>query len=341
MANGNEKETTSNASKSTSKSSSTGGSSSSNQSSTPSHPHKEADLCCVCLEDLQVDSSAFARMTCCGKAMHVHCRDDFYGSSLSQEQKSKCPHCQVKLPTNDEEDFELARGWAEKGKAWAQTFAANKYKFGHGVEQSYEKAIEYYTLALQQDDPNAMFDLACRYDCGEGVTKSIKKAIELYTQAATHGHATAQCNVGLIYVKGEGIGQSFERAREWWVKAAVQDDETALRYLQMLDKHEGRTTPTILCCTTCGKPKTPLRPLHPCKLCHTVQYCGRECQVNHWKKGGHRRACKTLRKAATAATNKPVPKQKEDDDANDGKEQPTTTSGTSTTTTTTATSGDL
>ncbi len=107
-----------------------------------------------------MDAASFARMTCCGKAIHVHCKDNFLGSSLSQEQKGKCPHCQVKLPTTNEEAFELARGWTDKGKAWAQANLGNKYFFGKGVEQSYEKAIEYYTLATQQSDPNAMVGLA-------------------------------------------------------------------------------------------------------------------------------------------------------------------------------------
>jgi TPR repeat protein len=256
------------------------------------------------LEDLQVDDSSFVRMTCCGKATHDHCKDNFFGSSLSPEQKGKCPHCQVKLLTTEEEDFERVRGWADKGKAWAQADLGNNYRFGVGVRQSYEQAIEYYTLAVKNGDPNAMYRLARMYELGQGVTKSIEKAIEFYTQAANQGHATAQANLGAAYCNGNGVDQSYELAREWWIKAAVQDNETALQNLQGLDKHEGRTTPTILCCSTCGKPKTPLRPLHPCKLCHTVQYCGRECQINHWKKGGHRNECKKLRKAAAV----PVPK---------------------------------
>jgi tetratricopeptide (TPR) repeat protein len=221
---------------------------------------------------------------------------------LSREQKGKCPHCQVKFVTTDEEQFERARGWADKGKAWAQATLGARYRVGLGVEQSYEKAIEYLTLAIQQDNPNAMFQLALMYYQGEGVTTSFEKAIEFYTQAATQGHASAQYNLGLKFIKGDCVDQSNELAREWWIKAAVQDQENALRGLQILDKQEGRTTPTILCCATCGKPKTPLRPLHPCKLCRTVQYCGRECQVNDRKQGGHRRECKTLREAAAKKT---------------------------------------
>jgi len=303
MENGNAKETTSTASKP--KSSSSAGSASTDQPI----PHKEPDTCCVCLEYLQVDANLMVRMTCCGKTMHHHCTDNFFGSSLSRKQKSKCPHCQVKLKTTDEETFEQTRGWADKGKAWAQGDLANKYRFGTGVVQSYEKAIEYYTLAVQQDDPNAMFGLAVVYAQGNGgITRSIEKVIKLFTRAANQGHAGAQANIGVFYYNGDGIDQSNELAREWWIKAAVQDHEDALQHLQQLDKQEGRTTPTILCCSTCGKPKTPLRPLKPCKLCRTVQYCGRECQVHHWKKGGHRRACKKLREAAAAKT---VPKEVE------------------------------
>ena len=184
----------------------------------------------------------------------------------------------------------------------------NLYSRGVGVKQSYEKAIEYLKKAIQQDDPNAMYGLAHMYHHGEGVTKSIKKSIELYTQAANQGHARAQLNLGNSCANGVGVAQSFELAREWFIKAVVQDHEGALQLLQMVDKREGRTTPTILCCSTCGKPKTPLRPLKPCKLCHTVQYCGRECQVQHWKQGGHRKECKKLREAAAAAT---VPKEVE------------------------------
>ena len=93
--------------------------------------------------------------------------------------------------STEEEHFERTRGWADKGKTWAQASLGTRYSYGQGVEQSYEKAIEYFTLAVQQDDPNAMFGLAAMYYQGEVVTKSIEKAIELFTRAAKQGHAAA------------------------------------------------------------------------------------------------------------------------------------------------------
>ena len=339
----NATETTSFASKSTSKLSSTGGSSSTN----PPHPHKEPDTCCICLEDVQVDTSTSSRMTCCGKTTHNHCTDRFFASSLSREQKGKCAHCQVKLASTAEEQFELTRGWADKGKAWAQTNVGNMYVIGAGVEQSDQKAIEYLTMAVKKGDPNAMFSLAFMHYQGQGVTKSFKIATELYAQAANQGHASAQYFLGAAFFNGnEGVGQSDELAREWWIKAAVQDHETALQMLQLLDKGEGRTTPTILCCSTCGKPKTPLRPLYPCKLCHTVQYCDRNCQAKHWKEGKHQRACKKLRKAAEKKKSPPPLQGKEEEEHGTNEEEEVeanadtnkTATSTSTTPVTTSTS---
>ena len=147
-------------------------------STNPAHPHKEADTCCVCLEDLQVDSSTFSRMTCCGKAVHLHCKNDFFGSSLSREQKGKCPHCphcQVKLKSTEEEHFELTCGWADKGKAWAQADLGDRYSLGVGVHQSYEKANEYYTLAIY------MYNKAIQMRCLIWLAGTAKNAIDMYT----------------------------------------------------------------------------------------------------------------------------------------------------------------
>ena len=107
--------------------------------------------------------------------MHLHCRDNFFGSSLSREQKSKCPHCQVKLVSTEEEGFERARGWADKSKAWAQSYLGSAYRLGQGVEQSYEKAMECYTLAVQNGDPNAMHQLADMYEHGKRCYKINQK----------------------------------------------------------------------------------------------------------------------------------------------------------------------
>ena len=246
-------------------------------------------------------------------------------------QKSVCPQCRQKFPTSEEESVKQVRVWVDKGKAWAQTNLANKYKFGGGVPQSYEEAIEYYNMAIKQGDPNAMFQLAAMHENGQGVAKSFEKAAELYALAANQGHATAQINLGNAYAHGKGVAQSYEKsielftlaanqgyaiaqynlgafyyrgqgvaqsnamARKWWLKAALQEHKDAINNLKFIDEQEGKTTPTLPCCATCGTPKTTRRPFKLCSQCHTTHYCNRDCQMKHWK-AGHKRHCKRLQK---------------------------------------------
>lgn len=46
-------------------------------------------------------------------------------------------------------------------------------------------------------------------------------------------------------------------------------------------------------CSNCSLPE-PLGAAFPsCGRCEVVRYCDKECQKQHWKKGGHRDACLT------------------------------------------------
>ena len=114
--------------------------------------------------------------------------------------------------------------------------------------------------------------------------------------AANQGHADAQSGLGFLYVQGQGVAQSNAMARKWWLKAALQEDEAAINNLKRLDEEEGKTTPTLPCCAACGTPKATRRPLNICTRCRTVRYCNRDCQMTHWKEGGHKRDCKRLQK---------------------------------------------
>ena len=44
-------------------------------------------------------------------------------------------------------------------------------------------------------------------------------------------------------------------------------------------------------CICCGEPSQ-----YKCSRCKCVQYCGELCQKKHWKEGGHKKACQTLKK---------------------------------------------
>jgi TPR repeat protein len=139
------------------------------------------------------------------------------------------------------------------------------------------------------------------YNNGQGVDQSYERAVEYYEAAARQGLASAQFNLGSRYALGQGVEKSFEKAREWWIKSAEQGHEGAINGLQLLDKAEGRTTPSFIPnpieCAFCYRPHDPPEHrLKPCNRCHRVYYCGEECQVKHWERqrNGHKKLCQGL-----------------------------------------------
>ena len=209
--------------------------------------------------------------------------------------------CRAKDPDSHEKRIERIRPWVEKGKAWAQCVLGERYRDGEGVDQSYQRARDLFELSASQGHPDAQYNLGCMYEDGQGVDQNYERAVEYYEAAARQGYSDAQFNLGNRYYKGQGVEQSFETARAWWMKSAEQGEEEAIKGLQQLDKHEGRTTPSFVPkpfeCATCYRPHDPSEhKLRPCNGCHSVFYCGRECQTKNWKKeiNGHKQVCKKL-----------------------------------------------
>jgi len=259
---------------------------------------EEEDVCPVCIEVLQKDTHKFLRNLCCGKGIHKWCSEGIQVSSLSHEQKNTCPLCRTKYPESDKDEIKQLCPWVEKGKAWAQCMLGQKYRDGEGVEQSYQRAAELYELAARQGHASAQYALGVLYQHGQGVDQSYERAKEYYEAAARQGVVNAQYNLGALYANGHGVEQSFETARAWWMRAAEQGEQSAIEELQILDKHEGRTTPSFIPkpieCASCYRPHDPSEhKLRPCNRCHRVYYCGRECQVKHWKTEfqGHKQRC--------------------------------------------------
>ena len=138
----------------------------------------EEDPCCICLEDLPKNEGLVYLASCCGKGYHVECVKNFFSSTMTNEQKSKCPHCQTKFSTSPEEEFKRTLVWAEKGKATAQCDLGNMFGDGQGVDQSYEKAVEYYTMAAEQGHAVAQCNLGTMFGNGEGYLKKTPEKIE-------------------------------------------------------------------------------------------------------------------------------------------------------------------
>jgi len=213
---------------------------------------EKGEECPICLDVLPKYSSSFMRADCCGKGMHVKCREDMIASKMSLEQKNRCVMCRTKYPNNRtkegrKEQIARLRKWAKKGKAWAQSVLGCRYEQGNGVKQDEKRAIVLYNLASEQGYANAQFNLGVMYREGRGVDKDEKHAVELYTLAADQSHPKAQFNLGNMYADGRGVDKDEKRAVEFYTLAADQSHANAqynlgLMYAngQGVDKDEKR-----------------------------------------------------------------------------------------------------
>ncbi|MDY4413886.1 MAG: tetratricopeptide repeat protein, partial [Ruminococcus sp.] len=64
-----------------------------------------------------------------------------------------------------------------------------------GVEQSWEKAVEWYRKSAEQGNKYGQNNLGWCYEDGKGVEKNYKEAVRLYQLSARQGNETAQNNL--------------------------------------------------------------------------------------------------------------------------------------------------
>ena len=153
----------------------------------------------------------------------------------------------------------------------------------------------------------------------------MEKAIKLYRQAAEAGLAGALHNLGRCYFNGQGVEKDLAKAKVWCAKAAKQGNAKAMNNLAgVLQDMKGRAAYPAMSlllrtaaekgyagarqtlpqleeairqqCGQCGKDlrgATP--PPSVCGGCGGVAYCSRACAKKHWKKGGHKQACKAAK----------------------------------------------
>lgn len=102
------------------------------------------------------------------------------------------------------------------------------YEKGLGVDQDFDKAIEWYRKSAEQGNAEAQYSLADCYLCGRGVAMNEVEAIKWLHKAAEQGHIEAQYYLGKCYYKGiHGVLIDYDEAAKWYRKAAEQGDADA------------------------------------------------------------------------------------------------------------------
>jgi TPR repeat protein len=121
---------------------------------------------------------------------------------------------------------------AEKGDAKAQNDLGNWYSWGTywGVQNNYQKSVNWYRKAAEQGLAEAQYNLAGMYLEGQGVLKNNQEAIKWYRKAAEQGFIGAQFAVGAMYEDGQGVQQNYEEAAKWYRKVAEHKNTDAMNY---------------------------------------------------------------------------------------------------------------
>ena len=81
-------------------------------------------------------------------------------------------------------------------------------------------ALREWTLAAEQGNADAQYNLGLMYDNGRGVPQDYATAAKWYTLAAEQGFALAQNNLGFMYGNGVGVPQDYVYAHMWFNIAA-------------------------------------------------------------------------------------------------------------------------
>jgi len=107
---------------------------------------------------------------------------------------------------------------SELGYREASYEIARKYETGDGVKESYNKAREYYLMAIKQGHIIAKYDLADLYI--DYFPEKIPEAINLLEDIIQDGeYEDLACSkLGKLYLRGNGVEKDFQKAKAWFEK---------------------------------------------------------------------------------------------------------------------------
>jgi TPR repeat protein len=99
-----------------------------------------------------------------------------------------------------EAEFERGREAAAKGEADAQYNLGVMHYKGQGVKQNYQKAMNCFKLAAEQDNESAQIHLGAMYYRGEGTEQDYAEAMHWYNLAAEKGTCSREVE-NRVYVR--------------------------------------------------------------------------------------------------------------------------------------------
>jgi len=104
--------------------------------------------------------------------------------------------------------IKAAQAGAAKGDANAEALLGRAYYEGLGVPQNRTEAKKWLTLAVNQNQPDAMFFLGLMEEYGRGIPQNVPGALALFDRAAALGQHYADMEAAGMRMQGEAAAQA-------------------------------------------------------------------------------------------------------------------------------------
>lgn len=130
-----------------------------------------------------------------------------------------------------EANYQQALQWfrvaAQNGNLDAMVYIGDMYRLGKGIAQNYDEALKRYRATADQGNPLGQFNLHRMYFSGYGVLMDKKVALQWLRKAAEGGLAIAQTRLGKMYKAGMFVQRDLQEAVKWFTAAADQGNVEA------------------------------------------------------------------------------------------------------------------
>ncbi|KAG0251217.1 hypothetical protein DFQ27_008916 [Actinomortierella ambigua] len=143
------------------------------------------------------------------------------------------PNGQEHIPPHEEEELSRLLRLADDGNTAAQVELGRIYEEGTMVEQSFDKAFEWYRKAAEGESVEGQHRLGTMYQYGRGVQQDLVAAVSWYRRAAKQDYRESQTSFGAMYFdeRCDCSDLTLEEVALWLGKAAEQGDPEAHVYL--------------------------------------------------------------------------------------------------------------
>jgi len=116
----------------------------------------------------------------------------------------------------------------------------SKLQRGTETEQpAFDEAMSYYVQAALKGNALAMYNIGVlHFIGGHGVEQDFTKAMEWWKLAMARGHGRAAHSIAVLYMEGKGVEANKELAHEYFKLANCWDPECFVPTLEMLTQNE-------------------------------------------------------------------------------------------------------